>query len=148
MRSIVREMDKLNRRRAVESILDPNNNWQASKRLIQCTPVFGVNGAIAFWAVVLEGTPPIATIFVQSSWNEEISKVPKVNGQAPNGQVPPIFVDAHGKPKKLSKRSAKILSEVLTILSVQFAASEFLNEPCTFTIQHDGSVVRKLPVHN
>jgi len=129
-------------RRAVEDVLDPTNHWQANRRLIQCTPVFGDYEKPAYWMIVLDGSPPKAAILVQTGWNQYVSATPH------SGQPMPIRIASDGTTKKLSTRAAEPLNALLTALYDKLMHGEkvgdgylpSLVQPRAFSFTPDGTI--------
>jgi hypothetical protein len=131
-------------RRAVEDVLDPHGEWQASQRLIQCTPAFGAYGKVAYWMIVLEGSPPKSAVVVQAGWNAEFPGY--------DCGAMPIHIDGLGKTKKLSVRRAQALNPLLvllnTTLNTKIRNYPVIDAPRAFTIKLDGIVTEIVPTKN
>ncbi len=135
------EPDPVDLRRAIERVLDPRDQWRASTRLIQCTPTFGAYGAPAFWILVLDGSPPKATVVVQSGWNQHVIPEP--------GYPSPIRIASDGTYKKTPASAADPLNTLLRALRIVMNADReseqiappLLDRPRAFTLCTDGSIV-------
>ena len=94
----------------LERILDPRGVWQAKKRTICCTAVFGDYGVPAYWFIVLMGSPPKGAVILQTSWGQRGRYIPDGPG--------PILVDSQGRFRKMSTRGTDIaaLDEVALAL--------------------------------
>jgi len=141
--AIASTAELLTLRRAIERVLDPHSEWEASGRLIYCTPIHGAYGHTAFWAIVLEGSPPKVTVLVHSGWNDQVP-------HADYGYGPmPILIDCHGKSKKLTARRVQPLNDLLTALNARMSPDSMdrsylgrttlLEEPRAFIFELDGA---------
>ena len=119
-----------NLRKAVEHVLDPYGYWQASKRMIVCTPTFGAYEKAAYWVVTLSGSPPKGTIIIQTGWNERVRCDP--------GFPRPYLIDSQGKARQATKRMETALDALACTLA---AALPVFKKPCAFVLNERGEMV-------
>ena len=94
-------------RERVAFILDSGGHWNRQERRILCTAVPGCYGTVAYWIIVLEGSPPKGSLIIQNGWN------PFLQDDLP----PAYFLGSNGRAKKAQKRSFVALNELIANLN-------------------------------
>jgi len=95
-------------RKKLEKLLAPRGHHEPSTRPICCTPTYGNYGEVAYWVIVLEGSPPKGALIVQRAWGFPRAGL--------NG-MKVIFINAQGVVRARNPKDAvPILSELLACL--------------------------------
>jgi hypothetical protein len=121
-------------RRALGAVLDPTTRFGADQREIYCTPVFGNYDQVAYWMIVLNGSPPKGALLLRAD--------------LAIANAVPVFLDMQMVPHRLRRQAAldssclSTLEQLLTLLQAQLPDKSSLLAPCVFEVRKDGRVER------